>query len=47
MNRGHGCPLAGVTLGHPEVCRMVETQLTEIAGVPVREHCARGESPRC
>jgi hypothetical protein len=26
---------------------MVETQLTEIAGVPVREHCARGESPRC
>jgi predicted ArsR family transcriptional regulator len=45
--RGYGCPLAGVTPDHPEVCRMAETMLTELAGVPVHEHCDRGESPRC
>ena len=45
--RGHSCPLAAVTPAHPEVCRMAETLLTEIAGVRVREHCERGESPRC
>jgi predicted ArsR family transcriptional regulator len=45
--RGYSCPLAGVTPDHPEVCRMVETLITELAGVPVYEHCDRGERPRC
>ncbi len=45
--RGYSCPLAAVTPAHPGVCRMAETLLTELAGVPVREHCDRGESPRC
>jgi predicted ArsR family transcriptional regulator len=45
--RGYSCPLAGVTQEHPEVCRMVETLITELAGVPVYEHCDRGERPRC
>jgi predicted ArsR family transcriptional regulator len=45
--RGYSCPLAGVTQKHPEVCRMVETLITELAGVPVYEHCDRGERPRC
>jgi predicted ArsR family transcriptional regulator len=45
--RGYSCPLAAVTPDHPEVCRMVETLLAELAGVPVHEHCDRGESPRC
>jgi len=45
--RGYSCPLAGVAPGHPEVCRMAETLLTELAGVPVYEHCDRGERPRC
>jgi predicted ArsR family transcriptional regulator len=45
--RGYSCPLAGVTSEHPEVCRMAETLLTELAGVPVYEHCDRGERPRC
>jgi predicted ArsR family transcriptional regulator len=45
--RGYSCPLAGVALDHPEVCRMVETLLTELAGIPVYEHCDRGERPRC
>jgi predicted ArsR family transcriptional regulator len=45
--RGYSCPLAGVSPDHPEVCRMAETLITELAGVPVYEHCDRGERPRC
>ena len=45
--RGYSCPLAGVTPDHPEVCRMAETLISELAGVPVQEHCDRGERPRC
>jgi predicted ArsR family transcriptional regulator len=45
--RGYGCPLAAVTPGHPEVCRMAETLIAELAGVPVHEHCDRGSKPRC
>jgi predicted ArsR family transcriptional regulator len=45
--RGYSCPLAGVTSDHPEVCRMVETLIAELAGVPVHERCDRGERPRC
>ena len=45
--RGYSCPLAGVTPDHPEVCRMVEALEGEVGGVSVREHCDRGERPRC
>jgi predicted ArsR family transcriptional regulator len=45
--RGYSCPLAGVTPDHPEVCRMAETLIAELAGVPVHEHCDRSGSPRC
>ncbi|MDQ3862210.1 MAG: helix-turn-helix domain-containing protein [Actinomycetota bacterium] len=45
--RSYSCPLAGVSPDHPEVCRMAETMITELAGVPVYEHCDRGERPRC
>jgi predicted ArsR family transcriptional regulator len=45
--RGYGCPLAAVTLDHPEACRMVETLIAELAGVSVRERCERGLKPRC
>jgi predicted ArsR family transcriptional regulator len=45
--RGYSCPLAGVTPDHPEVCRMAEALVGEVAGVSVREHCDRGERPRC
>jgi predicted ArsR family transcriptional regulator len=45
--RGYACPLAAVTPGHPEVCRMAETLISELAGVPVYEHCDRGANPRC
>ena len=45
--RGYSCPLAGVTPDHPEVCRMAETLIAELAGVSVDEQCDRGERPRC
>jgi predicted ArsR family transcriptional regulator len=45
--RGYGCPLAAVTPEHPEVCRMVETLISELAGASVRERCERGVKPRC
>jgi predicted ArsR family transcriptional regulator len=45
--RGYSCPLGGVTPEHPEVCRMAEAMVAEVAGVPVHEHCDRGERPRC
>jgi len=45
--RGYGCPLAAVTPSHPEVCRMAEALISELASVPVHEHCDRGAKPRC
>lgn len=45
--RGYSCPLAAVTPEHPEVCRMAEALVAEVAGVQVRERCDRGERPRC
>jgi predicted ArsR family transcriptional regulator len=45
--QGYSCPLTAVAADHPEVCRMAETLLTELAGVPIYEHCDRGERPRC
>lgn len=45
--RGYSCLLAAVVPDHPEVCRLAETLLGELAGMPVRERCNRGENPRC
>ncbi len=45
--RSYSCPLTAVAADHPEVCRMADTLLTELAGVPIYEHCDRGERPRC
>ena len=45
--QGYSCPLAALTPDHPEVCRMAETLVTEVAGVPFYERCDRGERPRC
>ena len=43
--QGYSCPLAGVTPDHPEVCRMAESLVAEVAGVPVHERCDRGIVP--
>jgi predicted ArsR family transcriptional regulator len=45
--RGYGCLLAQAAHGRPEVCRAMESLLTELLKVPVRECCERGERPRC
>lgn len=45
--RGFSCPLAGVASDQPAACRLAETLLTEYIGLPVCEHCERGERPRC
>ncbi|MBD0373886.1 MAG: ArsR family transcriptional regulator [Pyrinomonadaceae bacterium] len=45
--RSTACPLAAAVAEHPEVCGLAETLVAEIVGLPVREHCDRGEIPRC
>ena len=45
--RGAGCPLAAATADHGEVCKMVETYLSEVVGAPVRQMCDRESSPQC
>lgn len=45
--QGYSCPLADAVPGHPEMCRMAETLLSEVIGVPVEERCRRGDSPQC
>jgi hypothetical protein len=40
--------LAAITAHYPDACLIVEALLTEMIGVPVKEHCTRGQSPsRC
>jgi predicted ArsR family transcriptional regulator len=45
--RGASCPLAAALPGHPEVCHLAETLLSDLVGVPVAECCQRGDQPRC
>lgn len=45
--RGYSCPLAAVVPGHPEVCYLAETLLTELVGVPIHEHCTTADTPQC
>ena len=41
------CPLAAAVEGHPEVCRLVETVLADVLGVPVYQRCQTDPSPQC
>ncbi len=45
--RGYGCPLSATVARRPEVCRAVETLLSDVVGVRVRQCCAQGERPSC
>jgi predicted ArsR family transcriptional regulator len=45
--RSGGCPLAAAVIDHPEVCELAEALVAELVGLPVRESCDRGESPKC
>ncbi len=42
-----GCPFSEVVSEHPEICSLAEVLLSEITNSEVREHCERGEFPRC
>ena len=44
---GTTCPLAAITGDHTEVCQMMQTMVSAIMGVPVRERCHRGAVPKC
>lgn len=45
--QGYDCPLAALVTTHPEACHLAEAFVSEVAGIPVRECCSRGETPRC
>ncbi|HEU5381778.1 MAG TPA: ArsR family transcriptional regulator [Ktedonobacteraceae bacterium] len=45
--QGYSCPLAAVVPGHPEVCQLAQTLLTELTGAPIEEHCTLAGTPRC
>jgi predicted ArsR family transcriptional regulator len=41
------CPFETSVSLHPEVCRLAEIFLTEVTGLEIREHCQKGERPKC
>ena len=45
--RGCGCPLSAATSHRPEVCKAVETLLSEAIGIEVSESCDRSNRPQC
>jgi predicted ArsR family transcriptional regulator len=45
--QGYRCPLAALAPNHPDVCRLTETFVSDVAGLPLRESCERGPTPRC
>lgn len=42
-----GCPLSSATASRPELCRALESLLSEYVGAQVQECCDRGDRPRC
>ena len=45
--RCYECPVAVAVVGHPEVCRLVETVLADALGVSVHARCQTDPSPQC
>jgi predicted ArsR family transcriptional regulator len=45
--KGYSCPLAALVPNHPDVCRLAESFVSDVAGVPLHECCDRGSSPHC
>jgi predicted ArsR family transcriptional regulator len=45
--KGLSCPLAALVTNHPDVCRLAETFVSDVAGIPLHECCDRGQSPHC
>lgn len=45
--RGYSCPLSAILPGHPEVCKLAEALVSEVAGMPLYECCERGDVTHC
>jgi len=45
--RSESCPFADTVAEHPEVCRIAESMIEEMVGLPVKEKCDRSASPKC
>ena len=45
--KSESCPFADAVVEHPEICKIAESMIQEIVGVPVKETCDRSGSPRC
>jgi predicted ArsR family transcriptional regulator len=45
--QGYSCPLAAIATDYPEICALAETLVSDVAGIPMTERCARGARPRC
>jgi predicted ArsR family transcriptional regulator len=45
--QGYSCPLAALVTEHPEICRLAETFVSDVAGLPFHESCERGPTPHC
>jgi predicted ArsR family transcriptional regulator len=44
---GYSCPLAPLVVEHPNLCKVTQSMLTDLAGVPAHERCERSESLWC
>ncbi len=44
---GHVCPIARAVAADARTCTAVETLLRELTGLPLEEHCNRGEQQSC
>jgi predicted ArsR family transcriptional regulator len=45
--RGYACPLSATVQRRPEICRAVETLVSEVTGERMHECCDRGTRARC
>jgi predicted ArsR family transcriptional regulator len=45
--RSCGCPLSAAVRAQPDTCKILETMLSIVVGVPVRERCDRSRNPSC
>lgn len=45
--RGFSCPLGAIVRENPQACRLAEKLIAALTGLPVRECCQKGETPRC
>ena len=45
--QGSGCPLSAVVSERPETCKLVESLVSQVSGVPVQSRCQHGPRPKC